>query len=113
MFAIISDIHSNLEALTTVLGDIERRGICTEAFDRILGAQAVSDLTRDLALLESPSEGQYVVFIVFHKQDSQRPSRGRSLVGVGGSSSRMHSLPPARRIATERRRLPFPGDASG
>ena len=29
MFAIISDIHSNLEALTTVLGDIERRGIKT------------------------------------------------------------------------------------
>ena len=29
MFAIISDIHSNLEALTTVLGDIEQRGIQT------------------------------------------------------------------------------------
>ena len=29
MFAIISDIHSNLEALTTVLGDIESRGIET------------------------------------------------------------------------------------
>lgn len=29
MFAIISDIHSNLEALTTVLADIERRGIKT------------------------------------------------------------------------------------
>ncbi|MHC4755543.1 MAG: metallophosphoesterase family protein [Planctomycetota bacterium] len=27
MFAVISDIHSNIEALTTVLGDIERRGI--------------------------------------------------------------------------------------
>ena len=27
MFAVISDIHSNLEALTTVLADIERRGI--------------------------------------------------------------------------------------
>ncbi len=27
MFAIISDIHGNLEALTTVLADIERRGI--------------------------------------------------------------------------------------
>ena len=27
MFAVISDIHSNLEALTTVLGDIEKRGI--------------------------------------------------------------------------------------
>ncbi len=27
MFAIISDIHSNLEALTTVLDDIEKRGI--------------------------------------------------------------------------------------
>ena len=27
MFAIISDIHSNLEALTAVLGDIEKRGI--------------------------------------------------------------------------------------
>jgi predicted phosphodiesterase len=27
MFAIISDVHSNLEALTTVLGDIEKRGI--------------------------------------------------------------------------------------
>ncbi|MCE5339856.1 MAG: metallophosphatase family protein [Planctomycetaceae bacterium] len=27
MFAIISDIHSNLEALTTVLADIEQRGI--------------------------------------------------------------------------------------
>jgi len=27
MFAIISDIHSNLEALTTVLADIEKRGI--------------------------------------------------------------------------------------
>jgi predicted phosphodiesterase len=29
MFAIISDIHSNLEALTTVLADIEQRGIKT------------------------------------------------------------------------------------
>jgi len=29
MFAVISDIHSNLEALTTVLGDIEERGIKT------------------------------------------------------------------------------------
>jgi hypothetical protein len=29
MFAIISDVHSNLEALTTVLADIERRGIKT------------------------------------------------------------------------------------
>ncbi len=29
MFAVISDIHSNLEALTTVLSDIERRGIKT------------------------------------------------------------------------------------
>ena len=29
MFAIISDIHSNLEALTTVLADIEKRGIQT------------------------------------------------------------------------------------
>ena len=27
MFAIISDIHSNIEALTTVLKDIEKRGI--------------------------------------------------------------------------------------
>ncbi len=27
MFAIISDIHSNIEALTVVLGDIEKRGI--------------------------------------------------------------------------------------
>jgi len=27
MFAVISDIHSNLEALTTVLADIEKRGI--------------------------------------------------------------------------------------
>lgn len=29
MFAILSDIHSNLEALTTVLADIEKRGIKT------------------------------------------------------------------------------------
>jgi predicted phosphodiesterase len=29
MFAVISDIHSNLEALTTVLDDIEKRGIKT------------------------------------------------------------------------------------
>jgi predicted phosphodiesterase len=29
MFAVVSDIHSNLEALTTVLADIERRGIKT------------------------------------------------------------------------------------
>jgi predicted phosphodiesterase len=29
MFAVISDIHSNLEALTVVLADIERRGIKT------------------------------------------------------------------------------------
>ena len=29
MFAVISDIHSNLEALTTVLGDIDKRGIET------------------------------------------------------------------------------------
>jgi len=29
MFAVISDIHSNLEALTTVLADIEKRGIST------------------------------------------------------------------------------------
>src|SRR5688572_3658081 len=29
MFAIISDIHGNLEALTAVLADIERRGITT------------------------------------------------------------------------------------
>jgi len=29
MFAVISDIHSNLEALTTVLADIEKRGIET------------------------------------------------------------------------------------
>ncbi len=29
MFAIISDVHSNLEALTTVLADIENRGIKT------------------------------------------------------------------------------------
>ena len=29
MFAVISDIHSNLEALTIVLGDIEKRGIKT------------------------------------------------------------------------------------
>ena len=27
MFAVISDIHSNIEALTTVLADIEKRGI--------------------------------------------------------------------------------------
>ena len=29
MFAIISDIHSNIEALTVVLADIEQRGIKT------------------------------------------------------------------------------------
>jgi protein phosphatase len=29
MFALISDIHSNIEALTTVLADIEKRGIKT------------------------------------------------------------------------------------
>ncbi|MDO8303591.1 MAG: metallophosphoesterase family protein [Sedimentisphaerales bacterium] len=29
MFAIVSDIHSNIEALTTVLADIEKRGITT------------------------------------------------------------------------------------
>ncbi|MHC4528707.1 MAG: metallophosphoesterase family protein, partial [Planctomycetota bacterium] len=29
MFAVISDIHSNLEALLTVLGDVEERGIKT------------------------------------------------------------------------------------
>jgi predicted phosphodiesterase len=29
MFAVISDVHSNLEALTTVLADIEKRGIET------------------------------------------------------------------------------------
>ena len=29
MFAVVSDIHSNLEALTTVLADIEKRGIET------------------------------------------------------------------------------------
>ncbi len=29
MFAVLSDIHSNLEALTTVLADIEKRGIKT------------------------------------------------------------------------------------
>jgi len=29
MFAIVSDIHSNIEALTTVLADIEKRGIKT------------------------------------------------------------------------------------
>ena len=29
MFAVISDVHSNLEALTTVLADIEQRGIKT------------------------------------------------------------------------------------
>ena len=29
MFAILSDIHSNLEALTTVLADIKKRGIKT------------------------------------------------------------------------------------
>ena len=29
MFAVVSDIHSNIEALTTVLADIERRGITT------------------------------------------------------------------------------------
>ena len=29
MFAVLSDIHSNIEALTTVLGDIEKRGIKT------------------------------------------------------------------------------------
>jgi predicted phosphodiesterase len=29
MFAILSDIHSNIEALTTVLADIDRRGIKT------------------------------------------------------------------------------------
>ena len=29
MFAVISDIHSNIEALTTVLADIEKRGIGT------------------------------------------------------------------------------------
>ena len=29
MFAVLSDIHSNLEALTTVLADIERRGVKT------------------------------------------------------------------------------------
>jgi predicted phosphodiesterase len=29
MFAILSDIHSNLEALTTVLADVEKRGIKT------------------------------------------------------------------------------------
>ena len=28
-FAIVSDIHANLEALTTVLNDIEKRGIDT------------------------------------------------------------------------------------
>ena len=27
MFAIVSDIHSNIEALSTVLADIEKRGI--------------------------------------------------------------------------------------
>jgi hypothetical protein len=29
MFAVISDVHSNLEALTVVLTDIEKRGIET------------------------------------------------------------------------------------
>ena len=29
MFAVISDVHSNLEALTVVLDDIEKRGIKT------------------------------------------------------------------------------------
>jgi hypothetical protein len=29
MFAVISDIHSNLEALTTVLADVEKRGVKT------------------------------------------------------------------------------------
>ncbi len=29
MFAVVSDIHSNLEALSVVLADVERRGIKT------------------------------------------------------------------------------------
>ncbi|GAG81259.1 unnamed protein product [marine sediment metagenome] len=36
MFAIISDIHSNLEALTMVLADIEKRGI-----ERVRGKFAI------------------------------------------------------------------------
>ena len=36
MFAVVSDIHSNLEALTIVLADIEKRGIKTIYLDLII-----------------------------------------------------------------------------
>ncbi len=71
MFAIISDIHSNLEALTTVLADIEKRGIETiyclgdvvgyaanpkECLDLVIEKSAASVLgNHDYAVLYEPT----------------------------------------------------------
>lgn len=71
MFAIISDIHSNLEALTTVLEDIENRGIKTiyclgdvvgyaanpkECLDLVIDKTAASVLgNHDYAVLYEPT----------------------------------------------------------
>ena len=71
MFAIISDIHSNLEALTTVLADIEKRGIETiyclgdvvgyaanpkECLDLVIKKAAASVLgNHDYAVLYEPT----------------------------------------------------------
>jgi predicted phosphodiesterase len=75
MFAIISDIHSNIEALTTVLDDIEQRGISTiyclgdvvgyasnpkECMDLVIERTSLSVLgNHDYAVLYEPTNFNY------------------------------------------------------
>ena len=50
MFAVVSDIHSNIEALTTVLADIEKRGITWE----MVTATALLESGADILVLRHP-----------------------------------------------------------
>ena len=82
MFAIISDIHSNLEALTTVLADIEKRGIKTiyclgdvvgyganpkECLDLVIAKTQMAVLgNHDYAVLFEPTNFNYGAELASH-----------------------------------------------
>ncbi len=82
MFAVISDIHSNLEALTTVLADIESRGIKTiyclgdvvgyganpkECLDLVIEKTEMSVLgNHDYAVLFEPTNFNYGAELASH-----------------------------------------------
>ena len=106
MFAVISDIHSNIEALTAVLGDIERRGIKTiyclgdvvgygpnpgECLDLIIEKTKWCVLgNHDYAALYEPTNFNYGAeqasfwtrFSLEAEQETQRRSRRWSFLGT-------------------------------